>query len=190
MVRSVWHRSLLLLLGTCGLVLVATLHLHPGSSPAGAVSAAAPTTQQADDRVVTPECGASDLRADYRARDAAAGHRYGVVRLRNTGDRSCVVQGYGGLSYVGGGDGTQVGAPADREDATARRVVLAPGDRAVSRVTETVAEDYPRGRCRPTDVDGFRVYAPDTTRSFFVAHATTGCANDAVHLLSHRPFRG
>ena len=35
------------------------------------------------------------------------------------------VQGYGGLSYVGGGDGTQVGAAADREPATARRVVLA-----------------------------------------------------------------
>ena len=195
MVRSVWHRSLILLLGACALVLVASLHLHPGMPPARAAvpPAATPstsTTEEAADRAATPECRSADLRADYRARDAAAGHRYGVVRLRNTSDRTCVVQGYGGLSYVGGGDGTQVGAAADREDATARRVVLAPGDRALSRVTETVAEDYPRGRCRPTPVDGFRVYAPDTTRSFFVAHATTGCANEAVHLLSHRPFHG
>ena len=91
---------------------------------------------------------------------------------------------------MGGGDGTQVGAAADREEATAHRVVLAPGERALSRVTETVAQNYPRRRCHPVHVDGFRVYAPDTTRSSFVAHPTTGCRNDAVHLLSHRPFHG
>lgn len=183
MVRSVWHRSLLLLLGTCGLVLVASVHHHLGMPPA---RAGAP--QPVSERTAIPECRTSQLRADYRARDAAAGHRYGVVRLRNTGDRACAVQGYGGLSYVGGGDGTQVGAAADREPATARRVVLAPGARALSRVAETVAENYPRGRCRPTPVDGFRVYAPDATRALFVAHRTTGCADDTVHLLTHRPF--
>ncbi len=180
MVRSVWHRSLLLLLAACAVGLVATLHLHPGMAPARAASAPA----------VTPECGAPDLRADFRARDAAAGHRYGVVRLRNAGDRTCVVQGYGGLSYVGGGDGSQVGSPADRDRATTRRVVLEPGERAVSRVTETVAQNYPRRTCRPAGVDGFRVYAPDATRGFFIAHPTTGCRNEAVHLLSHGPFRG
>ncbi|CAM3529793.1 DUF4232 domain-containing protein [Nocardioides zeicaulis] len=193
MVRSVWHRSLILLLGTCALVLVASLHLHPGTPPGRAAAAtplSAPGVAEAASRATTPECRSADLRADFRARDAAAGHRYGVVRLHNVSDRTCVVQGYGGLSYVGGGDGTQVGAAADREQATARRVVLAPGERALSLVTETVAQDYPRGRCRPAPVDGFRVYAPDTTRSFFVAHATTGCRNDAVHLLSHRPFHG
>lgn len=180
MVRSVWHRSLLLLLGTCGLVLVATAYVHPGAPPVRAAETSV--------SVATPECRASQLHADYRARDAAAGHRYGVVRLRNTDDRACVLQGYGGLSYVGGGDGTQVGAAADREPATARRVVLAPGERALSRVAETVAENYPRGRCHPTPVDGLRVYAPDATRALFVAHRTTGCADDAVHLLSHRPY--
>lgn len=188
MVRSVWHRSLLLLLGTCGLVLVATLHLHPGAPPASSTTAGAIASTPVPARAATPECRASELRADYRSRDAAAGHRHGVVRLRNVGDRTCVVQGYGGLSYVGGGDGTQVGAPADRAPATARRVVLEPGERALSRVTETVAQDYPRRACRPVPVDGFRVYAPDATRASFVRHATTGCLDDAVHLLSHGPF--
>ncbi|KRE95700.1 hypothetical protein ASG76_08790 [Nocardioides sp. Soil774] len=175
MVRSAWHRTLLALLGVCAVALVGTLHQGVAAAPARSAS--------------VPECRNADLHADYRPRDAAAGHRYGVVRLRNTSDRSCVVQGYGGLSYVGGGDGTQVGAAADREVRPVRRVVLAPGDRARSTVAETSAASYPRSVCRPTPVDGFRVYAPDATRSQLVVHPTTGCRNAAVHLLSHTPYR-
>ena len=179
MVRSLWHRSFWSMVALCALVLVATLHEHPGTA---AVSASTGTASS------VAECSSSELRADYRARDAAAGHRHGVVRLRNAGDSTCLVQGYGGLSYVGGGDGTQVGAPADREPGTARPVLLAPGERALSRVSETVAAAYPRRACRPVAVDGFRVYAPDATRAFFVPHPTTGCLDDSVHLLSHGPF--
>lgn len=179
MVRSVWHRTLLLMIGACAVALMATLHGHPVSTTAAASSTTA-----------VPECRSVDLSADYRARDAAAGHRHGVIRLRNTSSRACVVQGYGGLSYVGGGDGTEVGAPADREPATTPRVVLAPGERALSRVTETVAQNYPRSTCRPADVDAFLVYPPDATRPFFVMHRTTGCLDESVHLISHRPFHG
>ncbi|MDR7255571.1 hypothetical protein J2X46_004581 [Nocardioides sp. BE266] len=183
MVRSMWHRSLWSLVALCGVLLVASFHEHgvqtaPASAPRSSTTSA------------VAECADADLHADYRARDAGAGHRFGVVRLRNTSDYACVVRGWGGLSYVGGGDGTQVGAAADRDGDRARRVVLAPGERALSTVSETVASNYPRARCRPTHVDGFRVYVPDSTRSQFVAHPTTGCRNDSVHLLSHRPFRG
>jgi hypothetical protein len=181
MARSLWHRTLWSMLAFCAVVLVATLHVH-GGQPASASASGSRTA------TATPECRYADLRADYRARDAAAGHRYGVVRLRNTSDRACVVQGYGGLSYVGG-DGTQVGAAADRDGGATPRVVLEPGERATSLVTETVAASYPRARWRPTHVDGFRVYAPDATRSQLVAHPTTGCRSPEVHLLSHRAFR-
>ncbi|MCF6379078.1 DUF4232 domain-containing protein [Nocardioides KLBMP 9356] len=196
MVRSVWHRSLFLMLGACALAVVATLHLHPGApqaqagAPAGPSSSAATGASTRAVATAVPECGDADLTASYRARDAAAGHRYGVIRLTDTGDRTCVLQGYGGLSYVGGGNGAQVGAPADRDPGTAPRVVLHPGDRARSLVSEAVAQDYPRATCRPAPVDGFRVYLPDSTRSQLVAHATTGCRNSSVHLLSHEPFRG
>ena len=175
-----WHRTLLSMLAVVGLVLVATFHVQGGVHPprAGAATTSSPPVVQG--------CRNADLHADYRARDAGAGHRFGVIRLRNTSDRACVVQGYGGLSYVGGGDGTQVGAAADRDPGRAARVVLEPGDRAVSAVSETVAQNYPRARCRPTRVEGFRVYAPDSTASQFVAHPTTGCRRDVVHLLSHR----
>ncbi|SEC38894.1 Protein of unknown function [Nocardioides exalbidus] len=190
MARSVWHRSLWSMLALCGVLLATSLHLH-GAQPAGA----SPPTRSAATSVTgataaVPECTNADLKASYRARDAGVGHRYGALRLRNTSDSTCWVRGFGGLSYVGGGDGTQVGAAADRDGAAGARVVLEPGDRATSQVDEVVAVNYPRSRCRPTPVDGFRVYVPDSTQSQFVRHRTTGCGNDAVHLISHRAFRG
>ncbi|MDO9456320.1 DUF4232 domain-containing protein [Nocardioides sp.] len=135
-----------------------------------------------------PECANRDLTASYRATDAGAGHRYGVIRLTVTSDRTCFVRGYGGLSYVGHGNGTQVGASAERDGGRVRTVVLDPGDSVASRVDEVVAGNYPRRACRPTAVDGFRVYVPDSTVSQFVPHRTTGCAKAGVHLIGHRPF--
>lgn len=135
------------------------------------------------------ECTNAELVASYHSRDAGAGHRYGVVALRNVSDTTCFVQGYGGLSYVGHGNGTQVGAAADRDRGRAPAVVLDPGERAVSRVDETVARNYPRRACSPVHVDGFRVYVPDSTASQYVAHPTTGCARSTVHLIGHQPYR-
>jgi hypothetical protein len=151
---------------------------------AGAV--ALPVTAHAGS---VPECTNADLTASYHPGDAAMSHYYGRIVLTNTGDRDCVTGGYGGLSYVGGGDGTQVGAAADREPGKVRLYVLQPGDRVHSRVSETSFAPYPKSTCRPTPVDGFRVYIPDATASQYIKHPTTGCANRKVHLLSHRPFR-
>ena len=134
------------------------------------------------------QCSNADLDASFKATDAGAGHRFGVLRLTNTSDVACRTGGYGGLSYVGHGDGTQVGAAADRTDGTVRSIVLQPGERVKSRVDETVAGNYPTKKCRPTHVDGFRVYVPNSTVAQFVKHPTTGCAKRGVHLIAHRPF--
>ena len=136
-----------------------------------------------------PRCTNADLTASYKGTDAAAGSTYGKLRLTNTGDRTCVTRGYGGLSYVGHGDGTQIGAAADRTKSRVPTIVLHPGDRAVSRVREVDALNYPRKRCDREHVDGFRVYLPDATASQFVKHRSIGCANDRVHLLSHKAYR-
>jgi hypothetical protein len=135
------------------------------------------------------ECTNADLTAKYRGGDAAMSHVYGRIVLRNTSGERCWIRGYGGLSYVGGGDGTQVGAAADRTPSERPRVVLAPGDAVRSAVVETSSAPYPKRQCRPTAVDGFRVYLPDETRSQFVAHPTTGCASPEVHLLAHKAYR-
>jgi hypothetical protein len=136
-----------------------------------------------------PQCTNDHLVASYRGGDAATSHVYGRIVLTNVSDRSCWVRGYGGLSYVGGGDGTQIGAPADRAPSKKPKTVLAPGEKVRSRVVETSAAPYPKKQCRPAPVDGFRVYVPDERRSQFVPHATTGCRNAAIHLLEHKAYR-
>ncbi len=155
----------------------------------GALSVPLATPSATVAHASTPECGSHDLVASYRGTDAGVGHRYGVLKLRNVSGHACFVRGYGGLSYVGHGDGTQVGAAADRDRGNARRVVLTPRQRARSAVDEVVAENYGRRACRPTHVDGFRVYVPDSRASQFVKHPTTGCAKSGVHLISHRAYR-
>jgi hypothetical protein len=156
-----------------------------------AMTADAAHPAAAPDRALAtvPQCTNDDLTASYRGGDAAMSHVYGRIVLRNTSDEACWVRGYGGLSYVGGGDGTQVGAAADRFGTRKPRTVLEPGDKVRSRVVETSAAPYPKKKCKPRDVDGFRVYVPDETRSQFVAHPTTGCANPEVHLLRHKAYR-
>jgi hypothetical protein len=135
------------------------------------------------------ECTNDHLAASYRGGDAAMSHVYGRIVLKNVSDQSCWVRGYGGLSYVGNGDGTQIGAAADRAPSKKPKTVLAPGDKVRSRVVETSAAPYPPGKCKPTPVDGFRVYVPDENRAQFIAHPTTGCKNPAVHLLEHKAYR-
>ena len=134
------------------------------------------------------QCGSADLKAGYTSTDAGVGHRYGVLRLTNVSDQACSTGGYGGLSYVGHGDGTQIGAAADRDPGTVRTIVLQPGVRVQSRVDETVAQNYPKAACGRTHVDGFRVYVPNSTVSQYVKHETTGCSKSGVHLISHGPF--
>ena len=139
-------------------------------------------------RSSTAECTRADLSATYKGGDAAMSHVYGRIVLRNTSASSCWVKGYGGLSYVGGGNGTQVGAAADRTTSATPKTVLEPGDTVRSAIVETSTGPYPKSECRPTKVDGFRVYVPDETRSLFIEHPTTGCTNPKIHLLTHKAY--
>jgi len=158
----------------------------------GGVMVLAPTgtaaTAQAGVPPSTAECTKPDLSAKYKGGDAGMSHVFGRIILHNISDTACYVQGYGGLSYVGDGNGTHIGAPADRTPSNTPKTVLQPGDKVRSAVSETSTAPYPKNVCRPTKVDGFRVYVPDETHSFFIAHKTTGCTNPKVHLLSHKAY--
>ena len=165
------------------------LGLAAASSVAAPAAAHAMTTTSATTSATkAPACGNSDLRASYRYGDSGAGHRDGWIVLTNVSGHTCRTGGFGGLSYVGHGDGTQVGAPADRSG-PAYTLLVRPGQRIRAAVDEVNALNYPRSTCRPVKVDGFRVYVPNATRSQYVVHPTTGCANAKVHLLDHRSYR-
>ncbi|MEV5003494.1 DUF4232 domain-containing protein [Nocardioides sp. LML1-1-1.1] len=166
------------LLAAGALVAAASL-LVPSTAPVASAAATA----------TVPGCRNADLHARYRATDNGAGHAYGRIVLTNVARHACRTGGFGGLSYVGGGNGTQVGAPASRDGRSAGSFVLRPGQRAISRVDEVRAANYDAATCRPRRVDGFRIYVPNATRSQFVAHRTTGCANPSVHLTSHTAYR-
>jgi hypothetical protein len=137
----------------------------------------------------TPECGSRDVKASYKATDAGMSHVFGKIRLRNVSDHACTVQGYGGLSFVGRGNGTQIGAPAARDSSPTPRVVLQPHQRAVSKVSITTTGPYSRQQCRPTRADGFRVYVPDSKASQFVRHPMQVCGNASLVTLTHQAYR-
>jgi hypothetical protein len=138
----------------------------------------------------TPACTNVDLTASYHHSDAGAGHSYGWIVLRNTSGHACHTGGYGGVSYVGDGNGTQIGAPAVRIDATAvASYVVAPGQRLRSPLDEVNARNFPKKRCHPAHVDGFRIYVPNATKSQFVVHPHVGCRNPHVKLMFQKPLR-
>ena len=158
-----------------------------GLAMAGALMAA-PANGGTADRAVG-QCTNAELKASYHGTDAGLSHRHGRMELRNVSGHACRTGGYGGLSYVGGGNGTQIGVPADRKPSEVRSIVVRPGQKVVSVVSETDAGVYSRRECRPAHVDGFRVYVPNETRAQYVRHPTTGCRNDDVHLLTHKAYR-
>lgn len=138
----------------------------------------------------TPACTNSDMHASYRHSDDGAGHRYGWIVLKNVSGHACHTGGYSGVSYVGDGNGTQIGAAAVRQDqAAVKTFVVKTGGRLRSPIDEVSAFNFRKKTCKRAHVDGFRVYVPNATRSQYVKHPTVGCRNAKVHLLFQKPLR-
>lgn len=138
---------------------------------------------------VPPECTSAVLHASFTTTGAGMSHQFGTMRLTNVSAGSCWVRGYDGLSFVKHRGGVQVGSPAQRTPSLRPRVLLAPGGAAVSEVSITTTGPYDPATCRPTRVDGFRVYPPDSRTPKFVRFATTTCANPALVMLQHKAYR-
>jgi hypothetical protein len=103
----------------------------------------------------------------------AAGSFVQDVVFTNTGSSSCVLHGAPGLSVVGNGNGTQLGAAAARDQSGAKDVRLsAHGGQAYARLGGPELEPGTEGakHCSggARSGDGYRVYPPHSTRAFFV----------------------
>ncbi len=79
--------------------------------------------------------------------------------------------------------------PAHRLRPTWRRTCCSRASACAAAIGETEALNYPKKRCHPTHVDGFRIYVPNATKSQYVAHPTTGCRNPHIRLISQKPYR-
>ena len=138
-------------------------------------------------------CLASQLTATLGAGSGGgAGHAYPVLVLTNSGGTPCTVKGYPGVSFVGNGTGTQLGAAANREAAgiPITTLTLAPGAAAHAQLNITMAGNYDAATCKPKAADGLRVYPPDETHSVFVATtAYTACQSTSIVLIVVRPLQ-
>lgn len=99
------------------------------------------------------------------------------LRFTNKSSSPCVIQGYPGVSYVAK-DGHQVGAAAYREGHKGAPITLRPGATAHAPVGFAQVHNWDPSECKPTAVQGLRVYPPQETHSLAIENPTTGCAND------------
>jgi uncharacterized protein DUF4232 len=194
--------TLRLLAVTAALAVIAGCGGSPSNTSAGATSppasahshAAQQHTASSSSATPSPSgparCTTKDLRVALMGGEGAAGSTYYELTLTNTSGQACRTGGFGGVSLVGDGSGTQIGAPADRtESGKVRAITLQPDGQATATLRVTNAENYSPSKCDPAPAEGFRVYPPNETRAAYVAQGSTGCRNDTVHLLTLTPYQ-
>ncbi len=131
-----------------------------GSSAPHAVSRC--TDRELDVGLATPAGG------------GAAGSAYVLLTFTNSGRATCTLDGHPGVSFVGKGNGTQLGTSADRYGKVTK-VTLQPGARTTAQVRVVRAGNFGVKQCAPTTADGFRVYPPGSRASVYVPYKTRAC---------------
>ncbi|MCW2898360.1 MAG: hypothetical protein JWO67_625 [Streptosporangiaceae bacterium] len=152
------------------------------ATPAGASTVAQQSS--AGQSAAGSRCKAGDLQVSLGGGDAGMGHTYRTVRFTNVSGHPCTVQGFPGVSYVAGGDGHQVGAPAARTGSGGTAIGLADGQTASTTVGMVNVHNYSTAKCKPEAIRGFRVYVPEERAAKFVQLNGTGCANAKVRQLT------
>ncbi|HEX2133203.1 MAG TPA: DUF4232 domain-containing protein [Actinophytocola sp.] len=143
--------------------------------------APAPATKQPakEPKPANPaECQVTELKLSLGRGHGAAGTVYRPLRFTNVGDRTCVIQGFPGVSYVTGDDGRQVGQAAYRVGTKGPAISLKPGMTVHAPVGFTQVGNYDPAECKPTHVRGLRVYPPHEYDSMYLPAPGTGCAGD------------
>ncbi len=162
----------------------------PGHSPSASDDATQGGTSSPSGKLQS--CTTDQLQASLgEGGGGAAGHSLPVLLLTNTSDTPCTLTGYPGVSFVGDNDGTQLGAPAERDESgpPAVTIILDPGTRAQSQLDIIRAENYPASDCQPQPADGLRVYPPDQKDALFIQTGTDmACSSEDIPLISVRPF--
>lgn len=146
------------------------------STPTGGSTATSEGSATSGSSGGPARCSAGHLDVGLRTPDGAgaAGSTYLLLTFRNTGGDACRLSGFPGVSFVGKGNGTQLGAPAERTG-SAMAVTLAPAATTTALLRVVDAGVYPSRSCAPTTADGLRVYPPGSTDAAYVAHPLQAC---------------
>jgi hypothetical protein len=188
----------------------ATSTSTPSQSTASARVGTAPSTAAAappsaatgsnDSGSRSGACNTEHLSAELGQQDgrepgsgSGMSHQELSIILTNTGTAPCTVQGWPGVSFVGKGNGTQIGAAAKLNRSVPHpTVTLRQGASAQAYVYIEVAEAADVSVCHPTPADGLRVYPPGNRRSLFIKDLGSSnghaCASSSVDLLSVNAF--
>lgn len=134
-------------------------------------------------------CTVGELTAEIADGGGGAAGSYGVaIILTNGGQRSCTLQGWPGVSFVGDGNGTQIGASAALDRSSPHEAhTLAPGAEVQTIVQIAQTGNYDAAECRPQATDGFRIYPPGSLESIFVPASGSSfeaCANARVQQMT------
>lgn len=155
------------------------------SASASAGASATPSTSPTSLR--SSRCTSAHLAASLTAGGGgAAGSVLPYLVLTNTGAERCTLQGWPGVSFVGDGNGTQLGAAGDFGRSSPHgTVTLDPGGSAHAPLKIAQAANYSAATCDPATADGLRVYPPGETHALFVASTDlTACRSSSVHLIT------
>ncbi|MDG3015231.1 DUF4232 domain-containing protein [Speluncibacter jeojiensis] len=152
-------------------------------SASGSEGAAPATTAAPASTAANPNgCRTGELSITLGQANGAAGSVMFPIVFTNTGSRTCELDGFPGVSYVGADGAAQVGAAATRNGPSGGPVQLAPGAKASAQVRAVQVANYPADECKPTPVSGLRVYPPNDFDSVVLPHEGTGCAGTDAQL--------
>ncbi|KRC49377.1 hypothetical protein ASE16_11545 [Leifsonia sp. Root227] len=162
----------------------------PSSSPVSSSSTSSSTPRPTGTTTAVPvdgQCDTANLTGTIgTGGGGAAGSVEVTLVLTNNGTTACALQGWPGVSFVGDGNGTQLGKAAEFDRSTPHPTVnLAPGGTATAPLKIAQALNYSTSDCQPKPADGFRVYPPGSKESLFVKDAdVTACTSDSISLLT------
>ncbi|WP_394940312.1 DUF4232 domain-containing protein [Psychromicrobium sp. YIM B11713] len=111
------------------------------------------------------------LSGSIASEGSGAGNIYLKLAVKNKSSQPCSIDGYPGVSLVGQGNGTQLGAAAGRDPDRPSKgaILLAVGDSAFAQLQYSRAENY-GAACTLSPTDGFRVYPPSATDALYIAN--------------------
>jgi hypothetical protein len=129
-----------------------------------------PAHEQAPPKTETKTtCNADELTLSLAQGDGGgAGTLNQLIVLKNSGNRTCTLFGFPGVSLVNS-NGNMIGSPADRvKTYTEKELILKPNDQAKAIVSFHEPGNYPAGVCK-TGATKLRVYPPNDTGYLSVA---------------------
>lgn len=148
-----------------------------GGSPGGTVGSGGSASAPAG----PASCATSALHIELSQGNGTAGSVVVPIEFTNTSTSACSLFGFPGVSFVTGVGGSQIGASAGEDNATARKLVtLAPGGKAHALLQIVVAQNFPPAACKLVTAHWLKVFPPGQTAALYLKHTSSTCSSKST----------